>query len=165
MLLFFKSVEIWSPCNHTLFSLESLHVSVHSNSETPSTRRPPRGSLIFHTDSCLSPLCKSSPPSCWWESVSQGDGELLFLSLIPWERKSNALTAAATYNSVGPLWYLLTRVWLLWVLRFPALTNSEWWGQGSTKFSSVSLEGIISGIAPASWKDLCIFSVGKTTVS
>lgn len=29
-------------------------------------------------------------------------------------------------------------------------------GPGSTKFSSVSLEGMISGITPASWKDLYV---------
>lgn len=96
MLLFFKSVEILSPRNHTLFSLGLLYVSVHSNSETLSTRRPPSGSFDFHTDSSLSSPCKRALPPSDGSHYPWEDGELLFLLLIPWERKSKALTAATT---------------------------------------------------------------------
>ena len=37
-------------------------------------------------------------------------------------------------------------------------------GPGSTKSSSVSLEGMISRITPASWKDPCTFPIENITL-
>lgn len=129
MLLFFRLVEILSPSNDTLFNLRLVYVFVHSNSETLSTKRPQVDHLIPTQILLCLHRVKAAPPPADWSQYPKDDGQLLSLPLIPCERKPKALTAAATYNSIGPLWYLPMSLCLLWALRLQALTSSEGWGQ------------------------------------